>query len=221
MFGALGPYKFRILLASQLVLLLGYPYIEENPTEVGVLSLMSSVVLLTGLYSVSLNQRTLYIGGALAVPALIGDWWSALPDGSVAPPLLIAWEGIFFLYVTVLMFREVMGTKRVTTDTLAGAVSLYLLFALAWGSFYVFIESISPGAFKLLHSSELTSEILWSDLLYFSFTALTTVGYGDITPISSPARSLASLESVVGVLYLAIIIGKLIGLHLNESEHQP
>ena len=121
MSGTLSPYKFRILLASQLVLLLGYPYVEENPTEVGVLSLLTSIVLLTAVYSVSLNQRTLYVGVALAVPALLGDWWPALANSSPTPPMLIACEGAFFLYVTVVMFMEIMSAKRVTTDTLAGA----------------------------------------------------------------------------------------------------
>ena len=82
---------------------------------------------------------------------------------------------------------------------------------------YVFIENASPGSFKFVWSGDRGYEVLWSDLLYFSFTALTTVGYGDITPVTSSVRSLASLESVAGVLYLAIIISKLVGAHLSEA----
>ena len=216
----LAYYRFRILFAALLVLLITYPYLEEAPTEAGLLSLLTSAVLLIGVYAVSHRWLTLGCAVVLAIPALLGDWWPALMDGSSPPHVLIAFEAAFFLFVTGIIFRNTFSELNVTVDTLFGTVCVYLLMGVAGAGVYTYVESIAPCSFALGGASDQNSAPLWSDLLFFSFTALTTVGYGDMTPVTSQARSLATLESTAGVLYLAILVARLLGLHLGGNERE-
>lgn len=216
----LACYRFRILFGALLVLLITYPYLEEKPAEAGLLSLLTSAVLLIGVYAVSHQWITFLLASVLAIPALVGDWWPALMNGSTAPHVFLACEAVFFLCVTAVIFHKTFTEPHVSVDTLFGTVCVYLLMGLAWAGAYTFIENVVPGSFKLGGAPDPISSPLWSDLLFFSFTALTTVGYGDMTPITSQARSLATMESTAGVLYLAVLVARLLGLHLGGNPRE-
>ncbi len=128
--------------------------------------------------------------------------------------------GIVFLgFVTTVFIRTVLSDATVTADTLAGAVSVYLLVGIIYGLAYGLIEQLTPGAFRdtvqpgrVLHPSE---------FIFFSFVTLTTVGYGDIIPWGGHARSLVILEAVTGIMYPAVLIGRLIGLHISRRNPAP
>ena len=101
-------------------------------------------------------------------------------------------------------------------DTLSGAVSVYLLIGITFGQLYDLVETLWPGCFV---ANLANGETLgWSQLLFYSFMTLTTVGYGDITPAIDATRSLAILEGTIGVLYVAILIARLIGSSHNSRE---
>ena len=216
----LACYRFRILFGALLLLLITYPYLEEKPAEAGLLSLLTSAVLLIGVYAVSHGRITLWLASVLAIPALLGDWWPAFTDGSPAPHVFLACEAAFFLCVTAVIFHKTFTEPHVSVDTLFGTVCVYLLMGLAWAGAYTYIENVAPGSFKLGGALDQGNVPLWSDLLFFSFTALTTVGYGDMTPVTSQARSLATMESTAGVLYLAILVARLLGLHLGGDQRE-
>lgn len=216
----LACYRFRILFGALLILLITYPYLEEEPAEAGLLSLLTSAVLLVGVYAVSHQRITLWLAGVLAMPALLGDWWPVLANGSPSPHALLAFEAAFFLCVTMVVFHRTFTEPHVSVDTLFGTVCVYLLMGLAWAGAYTFIENVTPGSFKLGGAPDSINAPLWSDLLFFSFTALTTVGYGDMTPVTSQARSLATMESTAGVLYLAVLVARLLGLHLGGDQRE-
>jgi hypothetical protein len=118
------------------------------------------------------------------------------------------------------MLANILRSTRVTMNTVYGAACIYLMLALAWASIFVLLEWMWPGSFTL----ELPAAASWqerfgvmardSELFYFSMITLTTVGYGDISPISPPARTLAALEGLIGQLFLAIIIARMVGMEL-------
>ena len=125
--------------------------------------------------------------------------------------------GILFLgFTTWILLRHVMQAKQVDSDTLCGAVSVYLLLGIAWVLLYGVIETVQPGSFNV--SSALTGDEskAWADLVYYSFVTLTTLGYGDVAPLSPRVRSLAVLEAITGVFYVAILVARLVGLHIAQ-----
>jgi Ion channel len=112
--------------------------------------------------------------------------------------------------------RAVLAKGRVTVHRIIGAVLLYMLIALLFDSLYLFIGAAVPGAFDNLAFED--TPRLGADVIYFSFTTLTSVGYGDMFPIHPIARSVCNLESICGQLFPAILIARLVSLHVEQSK---
>ena len=113
------------------------------------------------------------------------------------------------LFAVVTLFR-VFAPGAVTAHRLVGAVAAYLLVGLAFALAYEWLELVRPGSFQ---AGIGPTEGAYPTILYFSFVTLSTVGYGDVTPLSQQARALANLESLIGVLYPAVLIGRLLSMH--------
>ncbi len=199
--------RFHYLLASLVLLLAVYPYVSAGPNGSAALKVFSSFVLITGVYAVSNRRRQVAIAGLLAIPAF-GLGWLHIITGN---PALGAAESIFTLlfyaFTALIGLLQVLRERQITTDTIYGAVSVYLLMGLTWANAYGLIESVSPGSFSA-GSGE--SAFTFPTFIYFSFVTLTTLGYGDITPVTDQARSLAVLEMVSGTLYIAVLIARLV-----------
>lgn len=102
-----------------------------------------------------------------------------------------------------------------TGDTLCGAIAVYLMIGLTWSLAYVLLEHLHPGSFRLTAAG--MQGVDGKDLLYFSYVTLATLGYGDVVPATDGARSLAVLEGLCGTVYMAILVARLIGLHLAQG----
>ncbi len=132
-----------------------------------------------------------------AAPHLAG--WAAFGSASMIGLLML------------LVLTRVFGPGPVTRQRIEGAVAVYLLFGLAWAEGYECVEAFAPGAFGL-PAGEVPTAGWFSPLLYFSFVTLTTLGYGDVLPVHPAARSLAMFEALMGQLYPAVLIARLVSL---------
>ena len=113
----------------------------------------------------------------------------------------------------------VLGSGKVTSDKIYGAICVYLLFGYAWTFAYSLIEEVQPGSFTSLTSidaHDLVGRVM--QMRYFSFVSLTSVGYGDIVPHSQLARTMALLEAMFGQFYLVALIGRLVGLQIVHGN---
>jgi hypothetical protein len=129
--------------------------------------------------------------------------------------LAVGWL-VISLTLGVVVARAVFAGGRVSSHRIVGAILLYLLVALAFVALYLIVGLSAPDAFNNLSFDDAPD--LTSKLIYFSCTTLTTVGYGDITPVNPFARSLSNLEAIVGQLYPAILIARLVTLHLQGER---
>jgi hypothetical protein len=122
--------------------------------------------------------------------------------------------GILFVgFTAVIILIHLFQEKEITVDVFSGAICVYFLLGFMWAFAYTLLEVMSPGSFQT--SQGLGAGL--SEFVYYSFVTMTTLGYGDITPISSPARSLSLLEAIIGQLYLAVMIARLVGIHIAQS----
>ncbi|HEX3468648.1 MAG TPA: ion channel [Candidatus Elarobacter sp.] len=126
---------------------------------------------------------------------------------------------ILLISVTIVLGVAVFGPGRVTIHRILGAVAIYLNTAAAFAFAYRVVEALNPAAFTLLGPASNHHPI--PTLIYFSFSTLTTSGYGDIVPIDSYARSLSNLEAVIGQLYPATLLARLITLEVAGRQQGP
>lgn len=209
--------KFSFLLVSLLLFLIVHPFIEAKG-PIPAMSLFLSAVMVAGIYSVVSDRRFLIIALVLAVPALISRW---LLPFSPAPWLVIVdfvSDILFFSFNTYTILSYVLRQRGVTTDMIYGAACAYLLLGVIWGLIFSLLEFVQPGSFAIAGSAAMGAQDLAVTMVYYSFVTLTTLGYGDLVPVTPPARSLSFLEAVLGQLYLAILIARLVGMHISWKE---
>lgn len=204
-------YRYSYLLAASFALILGHPLLEWLGMDPGVYGLLGMGVFAAGLYAVIGEGRLTTAAYVLAIAAIA---CSLFASGLGSRPFYLAAIAVavaFMGFVTMLILRSVMTSERVTIDTLYGAVAGYVLLGITWGTLYFLVEFVSPASF---HSTTAASAyIKGKDFTFFSFVTLTTIGYGDMVPISSLAKSLVIVEAVTGIMYPAVMIGRLIAMH--------
>lgn len=165
-----------------------------------------TAVLLAGVYAASDRPGQSLFAAALAVPMLIILWWG---DAGLKP--VGSAIGVVFIGFTIaLMVKAVLTAKKVTNHVVWATVSAYLLMGIMWGFVYHVLYAFQPEAFSADMSRGYTH-------LYFSFVTLTTLGYGDIVPVSVDARAITVLEAVIGQLYLAVIVARLVGIYISQE----
>jgi hypothetical protein len=121
---------------------------------------------------------------------------------------------IFLIFATGIVLSRVFQKGRITHYRIQGAIAVYLLLGLIWGIAYLLVELQAPGSFNMGIASDRSQ--LSSEMMYHSLVTLTTVGYGDITPLSAAARNLSNLEGLVGQLYPVILIARLVSLEITQ-----
>ena len=173
-----------------------------------------SVLLVSGVALVAKNRMTRGLVAGAAGVALIIHWTQHVVPGT-GLSMMSAFSSLCFLGILAgVVFREVLNKGPITLHRVQGAVAVYLLLGLIWAFAYDMVLLSAPDAF---HSSELTVQhkTVTPPLIYFSVMTLTTVGYGDITPIHPMARALAMLEAVIGQLFPVILIARLVAMELQ------
>lgn len=183
--------------------------------------LLLSMILMSGVATVS-DHRRMFVAIALVAGAAILVRWTGwlYPPGKT--PGLRDETALFSLGILCLVIGiKVFGAGVVTFDRILGAIALYVLIGVVWAEAYQLIGIHVPGAYAGIAGDN--GSLDRSSWIYFSFVTLTTVGYGDITPVAHAARSLAILEALIGQLYPAIVLARLVSLHVagGGSDKNP
>ena len=121
---------------------------------------------------------------------------------------------VILTFTTLVILRRILMESAPSFDVLCGAAAVYFLIATTWAGSFQLIENIAPGSFTGLSAEQVTR---WNQLVYFSLTTLTTLGYGDINPVNPFARLWATLEAAIGVLYIAILVARLVAMYRPDN----
>lgn len=204
-------HPYAVLLWAELGLILIYPFIAGAAFGDEVFRLLAVSVFLSALYAVAGRGRTTTIALILGTPAILLRIANIFEHRQLVR-LPDEISGLAFLiFVTAVLVTSILSNPSVTSDTLAGAVAAYLLIGITFGLAYLLINGLVPGSFR--DTVDPAKRFMPADFTFFSFVTLTTVGYGDIVPWSSHARSIAIVESVLGIMYPVLLVGRLVGLH--------
>jgi len=214
-----GPGRHVLLLIAMSAMYLGQAFVPAVGFARGVLlNSLLMVVVVSALRSVS-DQPRLVLGGLAMATLSVGFGWAAL----VTPAVLLDVLGlgcylVFFAGSAVAMLRSLQHSRTLWLDSLAAALCVYLLLGLCFAFGYAIIQRLDSSAFNLRVPSSAKGWGQLGELFYFSFVTLTTLGYGDVVPLSNEARTLASLEALVGQLYLAVLVSYLVGSRAERIE---
>jgi hypothetical protein len=218
-FGGFG----TALLISLLVFIGLYPLMLGNVVARLAGGLILAMILVSAAIIAGRSRTHRLIGVVLAL-ASVGlqiEW--LVTHKTTVEALHMGALAAFLMYTALVIFRHVLSFGPVYADRVHAALSVYILFALAWACIYALIEIVSPGAFSLGSAvtdaqSRPQGAPLLGHMIHFSIATLTSTGYGDITPIAPLARSLSQLEQLAGIFYIAVLISRLVGLYPENTR---
>ncbi len=207
--------RFLSLLAAILVYLAFGPVLEKTKEFKFFLDIFFSIILMAGIFAVSQKKRSTVIALSLAIPTLVAIWTREFSGGITIEVFSSALSIIFFSYTLIVLLSFLLKSKRVTPDVIYAALIGYLLMGLMWASIYSLIDTITPGSFSVLQGWTENPRLVH---LYFSYVTLTTLGYGDISPLTAPAYSFSILEAIIGQIYLTVLVARLVGMHITNPN---
>jgi len=177
-------------------------------------------ILLLALWALRARRRTLLIVGILALLTLHGVAAERFGEHWLRPATLLV-TAAFMGSVTAALLYYVLDRQPITTDKVFGAVAAYVLIAFTFSCLFGLLQQVQPHAFHASTMHAPSEHLDWATLTYFSFTVLTSTGFGEITPVTRMARSLIIIEQVLGVMYVAFLIARLANLYRNAGTHRP
>ncbi len=177
-----------------------------------------TVVVLTGLLALGSRRRTLVWGIVMVGPAIVGKWLNHWRPDLVPAWLFLAPALVFCVFVVWHLLRFILSAPRVDSEVLCAGVAGYLMLGILWALAYILVAGLATSAFVFTVSATSGQTMKGFTAFYYSFITLTTVGYGDIVPVSGVARMLAMMEAVTGTLYMAVMVARLVSLYYSPGS---
>lgn len=206
--------RFFFLLVALLVYLLVAPFLSGLATFRLIWNLSLTGVLVSSVYALSERHRERIFTAVIAFPMFLFFWagnWTTNPTVSLAAEV----SGIFFFaYAVTMTLRFVFRSEQVTLNVIAAAIVVYLFLGFIWAFAYQAVELVWPGSFALPDGMASSG----GAFVYYSFVTLTTLGYGDITPVGNRAGTLAIVEAIIGQLYMTVLVARLVGIQISQSS---
>ena len=211
---------YKALMYALLVILLAFPALEDF-TYVGIIiGLVLIGVLLIAVRAVANQHRQIVISGILGTAAVIGYFGNLFGLGVSFELLGMLGFGLFFLAVGIIIMTNIMlHIRQVTAELIYGSINVYLLVGISFAFTHAVVEIIQPGSISGLESLSMGDDSIMP-YVYYSFVTMTTLGYGDMSPVTGPAASLAYIQAVFGQLYIAILVARLMGLYIAHETNQ-
>jgi hypothetical protein len=205
-----------VLLAVQFAFVLAYPYLADNAVSRAVAGVAQMGVVLTAVWAVRRTPALTWVAVTLGLPATVFTVLEALsPSTDWIVFVSALFHAPFYFFVSYAMIRYLFHDTRVTRDELFATAAAFTV--VAWGFAYVYsaTQVALPGSFIGATDGQNRA---WFELLFLSFSVLTSVGLSDVVPVLPHARSFAMVEMVAGVLYIALVVARLVALTIPRPE---
>lgn len=216
--------RFSALLIAFFLLFLLEIFFADHPLMYYIIPVFLIVTLLASISAFSDQKRVSSIAIVLGVAAVALRWATYISDSYTLLLFSGSIGALFFAFIAVLILAAVLRDHTVTGDTISGALCVYFLVAMVWALLFALMDKVHPGSFQITTGETITVDPKYphslpvSVFLYFSLITLSTVGYGDIIPLTASARGLAALEGIIGQFYLAVLVARLVGLYTSRGQ---
>lgn len=206
--------RYNHLLVMLILLFFCAPFFEDGERTLGarIITIGLLLTIIICLRATVVSRKYYWLCVSIAVLAFLLEsigYRSKAEDVRQSLLTLSLLINCFFISLTIMfLMTNMFRAKKVTPDMIVGGISIYLLVGIMWSLIYILLTTFNEGAVQF------TGE---ASMMYFSFTTLTTLGYGDIVPQSELARVLTGLEAVFGQIYLAVFVARLVGLHIASE----
>jgi len=207
--------NFLYLVVSLVILLLAGALVDQFPSSLGqqILQAVTVITLASAIVGLRSSRLRIHTGVGFTVSVLVIVILGVLLDVTGLSYLHLIVLVLFYGWATWLAAKQVLFTGPIDGNKIVGAICIYLLIGLIWALLYLLLAQTIPGAFNGLE------QVVWyenfADGAYYSFVTLTTLGYGDISPVTPMARFLVYMEAILGVFYMAILVASLIGVRIS------
>ncbi|MBW2712467.1 MAG: two pore domain potassium channel family protein [Deltaproteobacteria bacterium] len=217
-----GPYA--TLLGALLFFLMLIPIVSDGGLGSIVFRFGFTAIFLSGIYIASdrrlLDRVEFYLVGVV----LIVEWGTLFIEVPRGGEIRTAAVGCILFLTAFVQLKSLLKQDEVSTDTIFGGINVYVLMALAFMMLHTLAEMLQPGSY-LIFGQELTSYLMEQGvdevlptMVYFSFVTITTLGYGDMVPVTGVSRILVSVEALFGQLYLATFVARIVGLYVGSRN---
>jgi len=193
------------------------PFIDSGPARL-MTSLLFSLVMISGVVSMSRKPAIRFAAGLLACIAISLRWLQHIMPTATIVKLGTLAVLVFMVMLALVTLIKVFGKGRVTAHRVNGAIAVYLLVGMSWGLLYGLLDQALPNAFNLPPLGDTFTPDRQQSLTYFSFITLTTLGYGDITPTHEISRMFVVIEALIGQLYPATLLARLVSLEIMHRD---
>jgi hypothetical protein len=215
---ALAGHRFFLLFVFLLAMLILFPYAEASRFGSYAFRLIGSFTVLVSVYAANIHRSLLIFAVVLAIPALFQRMVLPKVSANSFSIFNLVLSFVFDVVIVVVIFRHVFAAEQPTSETIFGALCVYLLVGFTFATVYGMLAAFQPNAFYLDPRTNLHNLPDRFDFIYYSFGIMTSLGAAGIIPVSSQARSFSVLEAILGVLYLAVLIARLIGAYRPNSS---
>ena len=209
-------YPSAVLLIVQLLGLLLYPFAESTRFGGHALAFFGLVVLFVTVRMVRGTPWLTWISVGLAMPTTVLLVLQAFTDR----PHLVIWssalEAVFYFYAAGSLIAYMLADRKATLDELFAIGATFTLLAWAFTHLFMVVQTLQPSCFLAAVNAQQNRS--WSELMYLNFALLSSTGIGDVIPITVHARAVASVAMFAGVMYLAMVVSRLIGLTLQPRQ---
>jgi Ion channel len=211
-------HRFFLLFLLLLTTLILFPYSQSGRLGHYTFLIIGSAAILISVYAAKIHRGLLVLAIVLAIPTLFHRIFLTKAELSSFSIFNVSLSLVFDLLIVVVIFRHVFARDRPNSETIFGALCIYLLVGFSFASLYEMVAAAQPFAFFLDPHTNLHTAPARFDFIYYSFATMTSLGAAGITPVSPQARSITILEAILGVLYLAVLIARLMGAYRPDPS---
>ena len=212
---ALHQKRFLILMVLILVTIVLAPFLDVFVQTRIMMDILLTAIFFTIIFAIKTRHTHVIIASILVLPLITSTWSSYFYDSTHLSLLTRIFGALFFGYAVVLILLEIARSTEVSKETIFAAVVAYLLIALMWSFLYMILELAEPGSFSVPSQSNRLETMHFE---YFSFVTITTLGYGDVTPLTNRASALALLEALIGQIYMVVLVAWLVGMYVSRRS---